>query len=261
MPTFYLVLPVYNEISNIDILIQSIKTLAIEIENNYHIKVIMVDDGSRDGTPDRARKLADRLDLVILKHENNQGPGQAFGTGFSYLASVMADDDLVITMEGDNTSRIELLKQMLHRLEEGYDVILASPYLYGGGIEHTNSWRVFLSSMANLFVKELLGIHGLLTVSSFFRLYRVPLLRKLQLCYGPEIIECNGFECMTELIMKMVFMKTKMSEVEMVLDAKARAGKSKMKIFATIWGYFALWFMAGEWRRMATEVKIETQCQ
>ena len=256
--TFYFIVPVYNETANIGNLLKSLRIISIDSEKGYHIKVIIVDDGSRDGTSDRARQSANGLDIVILKHEQNQGPGRAFGTGFSYLASVMKEDDLVVTMEGDNTSRIELLKQMLHRLEEGYDVVLASPYLYGGGIENTNSWRVFLSGMANLFVKELLGIHGLFTVSSFFRLYRTSFLRKLQMRYGPEIIERNGFECMTELIMKMVYMNAKISEVDMVLDAKARIGKSKMKIFKTINGYFSLWFMAREWRSLSRGVEIET---
>ena len=53
-------------------------------------------------------------------------------------------------------TRHELLRRMFHRAEEGYDVVLASPYMYGGGIVNTSPLRVFLSHVANAFVKELL---------------------------------------------------------------------------------------------------------
>jgi dolichol-phosphate mannosyltransferase len=136
-------------------------------------------------------------------------------------------------------------------MEEGFDVILASPYLYGGAIVHTSVFRIFLSSMANLFVKELLGIHGIFTVSSFYRMYRAPLLRKLQAVYGSRILERNGFECMTEMLMKMIYLHARISEIAMVLDTKLRVGKSHMKIQRTIFGYYALWKLHGKWQKMA----------
>jgi len=136
-------------------------------------------------------------------------------------------------------------------MEEGFDVVLASPYMYGGGIEHTSAFRVFLSNMANLFVKDLLGIHGIFTVSSFYRLYNADLLKRLWAVYGVEIIERKGFECMTEMIMKMIYLDARISEVAMVLDTKLRAGKSKMKISKTILGYYALWRLQGKWKEMA----------
>ncbi len=61
-------------------------------------------------------------------------------------------------MEGDNTSRHELLQQMFTRSGEGYDVILASPYMYGGGITNTSTYRVIISHVANAFVKEFIGL-------------------------------------------------------------------------------------------------------
>src|SRR6202011_5836974 len=104
------------------------------------------------------------------------------------------EDDWVVTMEGDNTSRHELLRQMLTRTHEGYDIVLASPYCYGGGISNTAPSRVFLSHFANAFLKGCVDIHGLFTMSSFFRVHRGSALRRLQACYGPGIIERWGFE-------------------------------------------------------------------
>jgi dolichol-phosphate mannosyltransferase len=250
-PKLFLLIPVYNEAGNIVRLLDCLEVFAQDLSNRYGVEVVLIDDGSRDDTEQLARQHVSKYPRHLLSHAQNQGPGRAFGTGFEAIASMASDDDLVVTLEGDNTSRLELVKQMLHRLEEGFDVILASPYLYGGAIVHTSVFRIFLSSMANLFVKELLGIHGIFTVSSFYRMYRVPMLRKLQAAYGPSIIERAGFECMTEMLMKMIYLEARISEIARVLDTKLRVGRSHMKIRKTILGYYALWRLQDKWRRMA----------
>ena len=252
--TLFVLIPVYNEAGNIPKLIGSLKSLSDELSKKFKVCIFLVDDGSQDQTAILARQITGNLDLDILQHPKNLGPGRAFGTGFKHLSGLITEDDLVLTMEGDNTSRIELVWQMIHRLEEGFDVILASPYLYGGQIENTSAYRIFLSNMANLFIKELMGIHGLLTVSSFFRLYKATSLNLLQSHYGNQIVERDGFECMVEMIMKMAFLKIRISEIAMVLDTKARVGKSKMKIIKTIRGYLALWFLKKKWSAMSATV-------
>lgn len=249
MGNFFILIPVLNEAGNIPRLVQDLRALSVEVEKKFDVHVILIDDGSGDNTAELAKESAEKtgVRLTVLRHETNQGPGKAFATAFCYLASLANDNDLVLTMEGDNTSRLELVKQMLVRLAEGFDVIFASPYAYGGKILNTSTYRVFLSSVANLFIKELLGIHGILTVSSFFRLYRVPALKKLQAAYGPGIVERRGFECMVEMTMKMINLQITISEVPMVLDTQARVGKSRMKIIKTIRGYFSLWLLKKKW--------------
>jgi len=224
--------------------------------------VILLDDGSRDDTSGLAQEFAREsgLSLNILRHEVNQGPGKAFATGFGHLAPLLKENDLVLTIEGDNTSRIDLVKKMLIRQREGFDVIFASPYTYGGRIVNTSVYRVFLSSMANLFIKELLGLQGIFTVSSFFRLYRSSALISLQTAYGSAIVERPGFECMVEMTIKMVNLGMTISEVPLVLDTRARVGKSHMRVAKTILGYLSLWSLKNKWlnqanRKDATHVR------
>lgn len=247
----YVIVPLLNESSNLGQLIKSFKELGDLFFSIYNIQYILVDDGSTDGTGTLAKQLSHDLDLVLLTHEQTKGPGYAFGTAFEYLASRLKPDDWVITMEGDNTSRHELLQQMLTRTLEGYDVVLASPYMYGGGIVKTSPWRMFLSHIANGFVKEALGIHGILTMSSFYRLYRATVIRELQACYGNRIVERKGFESMIEMLLKMVYLETKISEIPMVLDTSRRMGKSKMKVLRTIFGYLTIWQDKNRWRKSA----------
>jgi dolichol-phosphate mannosyltransferase len=136
---------------------------------------------------------------------------------------------------------------MLVRRQEGFEVVLASPYMYGGGLSNTSLLRVLLSHGANSLIKELLGIHGILTMSSFFRLYAAPVLRRLQARYGDEILETPGFECMVELLAKLIGAGATISEVAMPLDGSQRLGPSKMKVMRTIRGYLRLFRVGRQW--------------
>lgn len=248
----YIVVPVFNEAPNLARLFEGLRAARAETYD-LDVSVVLVDDGSTDDTPRLARESAGDLDLTVLVHETNRGPGYAFGTAFEHLASRVRDHDLVVTMEGDNTSRTELIAKMLRRAEEGDDAVFASPYMYGGGILHTRPTRVMLSHIANTFVKEFLGVHGLMTVSSFFRLYQGASLRRLQECYGERVIERTGFESMVEVVMKMMYLDMSITELPMVLDTKQRAGKSKLNTRRTMLGYFSLFARKRPWRDRAAE--------
>lgn len=247
MPRLFVVVPVFNEALNIDDLFDAFSALAKELSNAFSVSFILVDDGSSDDTVKLARQSAGNLDLSVLQHEVNKGPGAAFATGFSHLAGLLSSSDWVITMEGDNTSRHELIQQMLVRSREGFDVVLASPYMYGGGFTQTSFLRKLLSSGANLLVKDLLGIQGILTASSFFRLYRADALIRMQKIFGSGIVERKGFESMVEMVMKMTMLRLTISEVAMQLDSSRRKGKSKMRIMRTIRGYMSLWLSKSKW--------------
>ena len=249
--TLVVVVPALDEAGNIPAVMHDLRALAARLEGRYALSVILVDDGSTDGTQDAARREAAELPLEVIRHETPQGPGRAFAAGFSRLAGRMRAGDRLLTLEADNTSRLELVDQMLRRLEEGHDVVLASPYMYGGGILHTTPLRVVVSHIANAFIKELLSIHGLLTVSSFFRVYRGEAIHQLQAAYGPPIVERAGFESMVEMVMKLVYLRMRISEVPMVLDTSRRVGASKMRIMRTAGGYVALLGGRRRWRAAA----------
>ena len=242
MQNAYVISPVLNEAENIPNLVSGWAEIAYNVPG-YHFHFLLVDDGSSDGTAAIAESAAKErnLGLSVLRHEVNRGPGAAFATGFAYLAGKLSADDVVVTMEGDNTSRVETLKTMFGRMErEGVDVALASPYAHGGGIANTSLYRIVLSHTANGIVKALLGIHGVHTMSSFFRAHRGRVILRLQERYGPAILACPGFECMIELLKKTMLVGATITEVPMKLDTSLRRGKSKMRTLRTIRGYLRL---------------------
>jgi len=246
--TLFVLVPVLDEAPNIPRLIGNLARLAGDLRGEMECRAVFVDDGSTDGTGERIRQEPGSLPVEVLRHETNLGPGRAFATGFRHLAPRLADADWVATMEGDNTSKVDTLRQMLVRRREGFEVVLASPYMYGGGLSNTSLLRLILSHGANGLIKELLGIHGILTMSSFFRLYSAPVLKRLQARYGDGILETQGFECMVELLAKLIEAGATISEVAMALDGAQRLGKSKMKLLRTIRGYLRVFLVGRKWR-------------
>lgn len=248
----YLLIPVFNEAPNILRLLREVDLAApdlLQSANCQVLHVVLIDDGSADGTSQVAGKADHSFVLQVLRHSHNRGPGAAFATGFEFLHRGLDKEDLVFTLEGDNTSRLETAQRMLRRRQEGYDAVLASPYAYGGGFTQTSLLRLILSHGANSFMKGLIGVHGIHTMSSFFRLYSGALVLRLQGAFGPGIIERCGFEGIVELLIKMILVRATISEVEMLLDSGRRVGKSKMKVLRTIRGYLALLPLRSGWSR------------
>jgi len=251
----YIILPVFNEADNLQTLFEGLKIFSQRGQDKFQTKIILVDDGSTDDSLSTIRANEVGLDIAILSNQRNQGPGVCFSRAFAFLQDRLGDNDWVVTMEADNTSRLKTLEQMLVRRMEGYEVILASPYAYGGGFVEISLIRVFISHAADALVKIIFKIRGLTVFSSFFRLYSSKVLRRLYSCFGSRIIECNGFECMVELLFKLILVKATISEVEMKVDWSKRSGKSKMKVFRTTMGYFRVFCQKRKWVKKSPFLK------
>jgi dolichol-phosphate mannosyltransferase len=103
---------------------------------------------------------------------------------------------------------------------------------------------VGLSHVANGLMKKTLGLSGLQTLSSFYRVYQVSALKAMRARYGDGFISTRGFECMVEILYRAARLGLRISEVPMVLDGSRRSGKSKMKVLRTSLAYFRLMALA-----------------
>jgi dolichol-phosphate mannosyltransferase len=255
-PQLFVIIPVFNEEGNISRLAGDLRRLRDAVGPEFRTRLVVVNDGSSDASGQLLRRTAVDVELEVLEHEANRGPGAAVATAFEYLAKHLRDDDWVATMEGDSTSRIETLVQMLTRRKEGYDVVLASPYAYGGGFVGTPWWRQAMSHIANQFMMSALRLYGLRVLSSFFRLHSAPTVRRLQEAFGPRIVESTGFEWALEMLYKMGLLRVKMSEVETVVDWETRVGASKMRTLRTMRGYMRVLARHGTWRRRVDSAAV-----
>jgi dolichol-phosphate mannosyltransferase len=230
------VVPVLNEEPNIAGLVHRLEA-ALQPFGPY--RVLFVDDGSTDRTLEVLR--AEGPGIQTVSHPRNLGPGAAFRTGFTEVLKTLQPADLVVTLEGDGTSDLAILPRMLSRIRhEDDDIVLASCYLFGGGIKGTSLHRVGLSHIANGLVKQTLGLSGLATVSSFFRVYQGRVLLRLREAFGETLFQSNGFESQIEILHLAAKLSLRVSEVPMVLDGSKRLGKSKMKILRTSMAYLRL---------------------
>lgn len=250
--TLYVAVPVLNEAGNMPRLMAALNETRQHFSDAYDVRILMIDDGSTDDTSAAARAEAAKYgfesSIDVLRHAVNRGPGAAFGTAFESVRERLQPADWVLTIEGDNTSRLELVRQMVTRAQEGFDVVLASPYLYGGAIIHTSAFRMLISHIANGVIKGALGLRGIATMSSFFRLHRGAAILRLQEHYGARIVERQGFESMIEMLLKFSYVPASISEVAMTLDTSRRVGKSKMRVVRTALGYLTLMKDKARWR-------------
>jgi hypothetical protein len=123
----------------------------------------------------------------------------------------------------------------------GYDLVLASVYAQGGGFDKTSFLRKLISAIANFTYRFLFDIK-VLTLSSFYRVYKISLLKKLERTYRGNIIKEMGFVSMLEILSKAIWNDATIIEVPMKLYSYKRAGKSKMKIVKTTFTYFRYLF-------------------
>jgi dolichol-phosphate mannosyltransferase len=223
----YFLIPVFNERENIPALAQNL-TRALPEPPFF----VFSDDGSTDGSVQAIAECFMGLPHVVLGDGKNHGPGCAFNVGFEWiLRHSRGDDDRVVTIEADNTSELELLPVMLTLSSMKYDMVLASPYAQGGGFSRTSMIRKFLSFIANMIFRMLFDIK-VLTLSSFYRVYRLSLLKRIKVKYG-VIISQAGYLCKLEVLLRGIYLHAEIIEVPMVLQSDKRSGKSKMKLFRT----------------------------
>ena len=229
----YILIPVFNEAENIPNLYNDLKDIIPEQKK----LIVFSDDGSSDNSIKVIEKLFKDIPHHIISNLSNHGPGNAFNVGFEWILLDSSDDnDIVITLEADSTSDISLLPKMIAINNLGYNLILSSVYAQGGGFEGTTFYRKLISSIANLTFRFLFDIKTL-TLSSFYRLYSVDLLRRIKVNNANLIISEKGFISMLEILVKSIHQKANIIEIPMTLHSKKRNGKSKMKIIKTFLEY------------------------
>ena len=224
----YFLIPFLNEEQNLNRLVANLTSVCTDYEKFY----VFVDDGSTDGSAALLNSLLKNHKYKILGDGKNHGPGYSFNSGFDWILQQSNNqNDKIVTIEADNTSDLGIAHNMVKISEFGYDLVLASPYAQGGGLQKTPMHRKFLSFMANLVVRNLLNIHAQ-SLSNFYRVCNISLLQSMKKSYS-QILKESGFICMLEFLFKAIQLNASIIEVPMVLHSNARNGKSKMKLVKT----------------------------
>ena len=225
-------MPAYNEARGLPSLLKKIKQVFDDNSRRYHI--IVVDDCSSDDTAALAAEAASGMPFTLLQHEVNQNLPGALRTGLNQASLMAYDDDIVITMDGDNTHPPGAMNLLLQKMHEGYDVAIASRFRPDSRVFGVPRSRVLTAFGARMLFKLAMPIDGVRDYTCGYRAYHISALRKTMDFYGDKFISEKGFSCMADVLLKMRRFNFAMGEVPFLLRYDEKAGESKMKVVQTI---------------------------
>jgi dolichol-phosphate mannosyltransferase len=174
----------------------------------------------------------------MIEHKSNMGLGAALRSGLLAAAEEALDDDVVITMDSDNTHDPKNILCMLIAARKA-DVVVGSRYVTGGVQLNVPLHRVVLSKIINSVVGVLFRL-PVKDATSGFRCFRAPTLKRLRTVLGDSIVNSNGFDSSLELLLKAVRLGGFVTEVPILLNYGKKGSRSKMRLLSTIIRYLIL---------------------
>lgn len=233
----YIILPIYNEAPILPTLISDLRRYL----KKQRYRIVAVDDGSTDGTNNVLKKLKGK-DLLVETYRVNMNIGSVFATGINRVLAQAKDNDILVIMESDQTSSVELIGQLVDSINKGKnEVVIASRYQKGGGYGNFPLARRLFSMGANFLMRVFFPIDNVYDYTIFFRGYRVGILRAASGIFGKfGLIQSKGFVANAELLVKLSLLTNKIIEVPFIYDYGKKTGKSKISIAKTINEYFVV---------------------
>jgi dolichol-phosphate mannosyltransferase len=218
VPAAWLILPTYNEAENIEPLVRAV--LPRLEESDAEPRVLIVDDGSPDGTGQIADRLAEELAPVeVLHRPQKQGLGRAYLAGFAVALERGAD--LVLEMDSDFSHEPADVPRLIAAAGAA-DLVLGSRYVVGGGITQWGRVRRLLSRGGSAYARWLLGV-PVRDLTGGFKCFRREVLETIDL----EGVHADGYGFQIELTYLAIQAGFTVTEVPIVFRER-REGQSKM---------------------------------
>ena len=169
---YLVIVPTYNEITSIGILLPQLLELNLDI--------LIVDDGSPDGTDDACRAVAlESGRIVVVERKKKLGLGSAYKAGFKY-----GEDrgyKYLIEMDADGSHQVSDLHDLIKAMDTtDSDLIIGSRWIPGGAVKNWARRREWLSRSANVYARLALG-GKVKDMTSGFRIYRTAKLIQIDL--------------------------------------------------------------------------------
>ncbi len=233
-------LPAYNEEKALPKLLD--RLIALKDVYGDRFKIIVVNDGSSDNTENILKEYNRSHDFInFINHNGNQGLGRAVYTLFCYATERFGKNDILITLDADNTHNPNIIPAMVYKLrKEDLDIVIASRFTPGGKEIGLTLQRKLYSRGAAVLLKTFFPITNVRDYSCGFRAYNVGFLQKAVKFYKGNLVTSNGFECMAEILVKLGKVGARVGEYPLVLEYNLKEGQSKLKVLDTIKGYFRL---------------------
>ncbi|MBF0614619.1 MAG: glycosyltransferase family 2 protein [Magnetococcales bacterium] len=237
----HVIFPCYNEEEGLEQLLHRFQRI-IRLQH-WDCRLVIINDGSRDHTRFVVQSFLDELPIHYIHFEKNRGVAEVFNTGFAHvLETATGPDDVVVTIDSDNTMNPYLIIDLIERIEDA-DVVIASRFRSGGGMIGAG-YRAWLSHLASWLMRSRVGLIHVTDYSIFFRAYRIDLIRDLYRHFQGRPVAGKGFSCMANLLLRIPAVRpdARFAEVPLLLRYDQKKSPSSIRIFQTIMGYLNLAF-------------------
>jgi dolichol-phosphate mannosyltransferase len=238
MPKTIIVIPTYNEAENLPVMTEALFNLGVE-----GLEILVVDDGSPDGTGQIADRLKEQHpgQFHVMHRTGKQGLGTAYIQGFTWALEQGAD--YVIQMDADFSHSPNDVPRMLQAIET-YDVVVGSRYVKGGKTDERWGWgRWFLSWWANsVWVRLALGVHTK-DATAGFKCWRASALKQM----GLERIRSNGYIFQVEMCFVAEKQGLHITEIPIYFEDR-RVGQSKMDMRVKVEAALRVFEIRRRWR-------------
>ena len=215
------IIPTYNEIENIEKMVRTV----FDLPRNFEL--LIVDDGSPDGTAAKVKELQNQYSgkLHIEERKGKLGLGTAYIHGFKW--ALARDYDFVFEMDCDFSHNPKDLVRLLQACENGADVAVGSRYISGGKVDNWPLGRILMSYFASVYVRIVLWLPVKDTTAGF-KCYRKKVLQTIDL----DAVRFMGYAFQLEMKYRAYKKGFKIVEVPiMFTDRVLGVSKMSTKIF------------------------------
>ncbi len=245
-PEILMVIPCYNEAKNLRALLLQFKNLNSLYSNLFITRVLVIDDASTDDTAVIFNSLKNEFTdfpLEYLRHPQNRGLTGGINTAFEMFLKDMQMNNPAIAyglMDGDNSHSPFAIPDMLRKICEGNDVVIASRFRPGSRVVGVVWWRQFLSFGLTSIFKIIRNIPGVRDYSCGYRLYSPKIVEKVKKRFPNDVVFEKSFASMVEVLLRCELEGAICAEVPFLLRYDLKMGESKMPFKKTIMGNFKL---------------------
>jgi len=212
--TSLVIIPTYNELENLPKLIPSV------LSQDEHIQILIVDDGSPDGTGNFVKEEMKKNERIhLLEREKKMGLGTAYIAGFKY--ALQNNYDFIFEMDADFSHDPNELKNFLIAIKEN-DLVLGSRYINGVRVLNWPMARLLLSFFASVYTRIITGM-PIKDATGGFKCFRKKVLEAIDL----DKVKSNGYTFQIEMSFKTYVKGFKIKEIPIVFTDRVK-GKSKM---------------------------------
>lgn len=207
MNTSIVVIPTYNEVESIGILLDALKLLPVDI--------LVIDDGSPDGTAELCRAHG----VEVISRSGKLGLGSAYCTGFAVALDRGYTN--VIEMDADGSHQVSDVVRMMEWIGTS-ELLIGSRWVADGAIENWSKFREYLSKGANAYANAVLSL-GIKDTTSGLRIYNADLLKRMDI----STIRSEGYCFQIEMTRRAIARGGSIGEIPITFIERAH-GVSKM---------------------------------